>query len=168
MSDEMGGGRGEPGEGGGTPPVESRTPVSDEINWRSRALEAESKLAEVERSLAELRAALEQTRAALDQTQRRRAIELAAGAAGAIDIDAAAILIEAALQGRPADELAAVIDDMRRTRPFLFEHTPPPASVMSAEPSRGGETLATLADEARASGDRRALLRYLQARRNTQ
>lgn len=167
MADEGQTPGGEPGDGG-NPLVETKPPVSEEINWRSRALEAESRLADVERSLAELRAALDQSRAALEQNQRRRAIDLAASAAGAIDVDAAAILIEAALQGRPADELTGVVEDMRRSRPFLFEHAPPPASVMSAEPSRGGETLATLADEARASGDRKALLRYLQARRSAQ
>ena len=174
MADEMGGTGGEPGEGG-TPVTEVQKAPSEEIQWRGRALEAEGKLAELEKALEDLRSTLEQTRAALAANERRRGIELAASAAGAIDVETAVMLVEAAMKDRPPEDLSAVIDELRRSKPFLFEERwsvpgggATGAGVMSPEPSRGGEVLATLAEEARVSGDRRALLRYLQARRGNQ
>jgi len=169
MADEMGGTGGEPGEGGAT--AADKQVVTDEINWRARALQAEGKLAELEKALADLRATLEQTREALAANERRRGVELAVSAAGAIDVDVAVMMVEAAMKDRGPEELDAVIDEMQRSKPFLFEQRRSAtggAGVMSPETSRGGEALATLADEARASGDRRALLRYLQARRGNQ
>jgi len=182
MGDEMNGPRGEPdGESGGgsggssgglnAPDTETRKPVSEEIGWRGRALQAESKLADLEKALAELRSTLEQTRDALESNERRREIERAVSAAGAIDTETVLMLVEAAMTGREPKDLSAVIEEIRRNKPFLFEPRGKNASdkasagVMSPEPSRGGEALAALAEEARASGDRRALLRYLQARR---
>lgn len=169
MMDEMGGPGGEPGDAGGSPAIEAKKTPSEEINWRGRALEAEGKLAELEKALADLRSTLEETRDALDANERRREIELAASGAGAIDVETAVMLIETAMKDRAPEELGAVIEQVKRSKPFLFEERRAPATVsagvMSPEPSRGGEALAALAEEARASGDRRALLRYLQARR---
>ncbi|HEX8877278.1 MAG TPA: hypothetical protein VF777_11045 [Phycisphaerales bacterium] len=172
MMDEMGGPGGEPGEGGGSPAVEAKKTPSEEINWRGRALEAEGKLSELEKALADLRSTLEQTRDALDANERRREIELAASGAGAIDVETAVMLIETAMKDRAPEELSTVIEQVKRSKPFLFEERHVPAGaglassgVMSSEPSRGGEALAALAEEARASGDRRSLLRYLAARR---
>jgi hypothetical protein len=176
MADEGTNPGGEPGEGG-APAAEARRAVSEEINWRGRALEAEGKLSELEKALADLRSTLEQTRDALDASESRREIELAVSAAGAIDIETALMLVQAAMKGRAAEELGVVIEEVRRSKPFLFDDRRGAMAgvgagvgvgVMSTEPSRGGEALAALAEEARASGDRRALLRYLQARRVNQ
>lgn len=174
MADEGTAPGGEPGEGG-APAAEAKRVVSDEINWRGRALEAEGKLSELEKALADLRTTLEQTRDALDANERRREIELAVSSAGAIDIDTALLLVQTAMKDRGPEELGAVIEEVKRSKPFLFddrrgasEGAGVGVGVMSAEPSRGGEALASLAEEARATGDRRALLRYLQARRSNQ
>lgn len=169
MADEGTNPGGEPGEGG-APAAEAKRPVSDEINWRGRALEAEGKLSELEQALADLRATLEQTRDALDANERRREVEIAVSSAGAIDVETALMLVETAMKDRVPEELGAVIEEVKRSKPFLFDDrrgAPVGASagVMSLEPSRRGEALAALAEEARATGDRRALLRYLQARR---
>ncbi|MBY0111458.1 MAG: hypothetical protein K2Y21_01450 [Phycisphaerales bacterium] len=163
------------GEPGGEAPAAegARRAVSEEINWRGRALEAEGKLSELERALADLRSTLEQTRDALDANERRRQIEIAVAGAGAIDVETVTMLIDAAMKDRPPEELATVIEQIQRQKPFLFESrtaaaTTAGAGVMSAEVSSGGDALAALAEEARATGDRRALLRYLQARRSNQ
>lgn len=111
--------------------------------------------------LAETEQRLAQARQALDAAQRRHALERELWMQGALDIDTAATLAEAALT--PDADVRAAVADLKRRTPFLFRATPAP-SAMAAHPAPASD-LDRAAAEARQSGDRRALLRYLRLRR---
>jgi hypothetical protein len=125
-------------------------------NWQARAAELEAKLAETERTLAE-------SREALDAAERKREIERELSRQGAIDLETAAMLTEAAVASMDRKDAKAAIADLKRSKPFLFR-PPVRTSAMSGavEPESGIEQAAAAARE---SGDRRALLRYLRMRR---
>ena len=130
--------------------------IDASMNWQARAAELEGKLAESEKSLAA-------SREALDAAERKREIERELARQGAIDLETAAMLTEAAVAGMGKADTKAAIADLKRGKPFLFR-TPVRASAMSGavEADSGLENAATAARE---SGDRRALLRYLRMRR---
>jgi multidrug efflux pump subunit AcrA (membrane-fusion protein) len=138
-----------------------------------RAEAAESSCQALQQQVAELQAQLAAAREALDHAERRHRIDLMLIEADAIDLDTARLLIELTQpehDGDPAKALAA----LRREKPFLFRRSAAgPRSgapgVMSPEPelrvTEEGMRLIELAEHAAETGDRRALLRYLQARR---
>jgi hypothetical protein len=111
-------------------------------------------------------AELEQKLAA---TERRHAIERELAHHNAIDLDAAALLAEAAIGAQAQPDIAAAVADLKRTRPFLFKAPPPPprSASMAGIPSDAPSTLEEAATAARESGDRRILLRYLRLKRSS-
>lgn len=123
-------------------------------DWQQRALAAESKLDELTTTLA--------------QSERRRQIDVELAHAQTIDIEAARLLTEAALAQSKSPDIPKAIADLKKHKPFLFRPARPPASSMSAagKPTSQVE-LTQIADHARATGDKRALLQYLRARRAT-
>jgi hypothetical protein len=101
----------------------------------------QSRIDDLERTLTE-------ARASLDAVERRHAIDLALLEADAADLESARLLTEVAVAAMPARDIKAAVADLRARKPFLFR-----SDADSA------------ADEAARTGDRRALLRYLRARR---
>jgi hypothetical protein len=119
---------------------------------------AEVKVAELERQLAT-------AREALDASERRRAIDLALVEADAVDLETARLLTEMAVAQMDEKDVALAVGDLRRRKPFLFRERP--SLSLGAAMGAAGEPASpadTARDEAR-SGDRRALLKYLRARR---
>ena len=115
------------------------------------------KLTETERLLA-------QAREALDASERKRQIERELSQEGAIDLETAAMLTEAAVAGMPKADVRAAVAELRKRKPFLFRAAPARASgVMGGQAP--ADPLSDAAAAARDSGDRRALLRYLRLRR---
>lgn len=165
---------GDPIEEGSGPPPPPPAPdmsprVTDQLDWRARALHAEEQIKQLEAQLAQAQAKAGQAESALATAQRQWALERELGAAGVIDAEAGAILAGAAVSsaegGTPFDP-APVVAELKRRRPYLFAEGAPRASAMSgAIPPASPDTLARAAEEARASGDRGALLKYLRMRR---
>ncbi|MEX2218353.1 MAG: hypothetical protein WD749_06290 [Phycisphaerales bacterium] len=123
--------------------------------------------AELEAQLREAQASLGQAREALDASERRRAIEREVAREGAIDVEAAALLTEAAVAGMEGADLRAAVAELRRTKPFLFR-APAPAvrsGAMAGAADEPAPALDDAATAARESGDRRLLLRYLRMKR---
>jgi len=126
-------------------------------------------LASTRERLAETERRLGASQALMAALERRRALDAALLGAGAIDIESARLLAEAAMpQGEEAD-IGEVVDALRARKPHLFAsvrvgRAAPVSSVMAGEVG-AGDALAEAAKEARVSGDRRALLKYLRARR---
>jgi hypothetical protein len=116
------------------------------------------KLAETEQFLA-------QAREALDAAERKHAIERELWAQGALDVETAALLTEAAVAGLSAPDARAAVADLKRRKPFLFRTPPSAAGAMAGHAAAAG-TLDQAAADARDSGDRRALLRYLRLKRS--
>lgn len=115
--------------------------------------------------IAELEQELAQATADLRSERRRAEVDRALADAGALDLETARLLCER----QPDADVADVVRDLRRRKPFLFG-TPhdrgPRQSAMSPHaPAPRGETPEDLAEQARRSGDRGTLLRYLRTRR---
>lgn len=172
-----------PGEVGEDGPVgqvqvqvqaESGPPISAETTWRGRALQAEESSRSLEEQLSQIRGELDRAKSEAAAARRAREIESAVAAAGAIDVEIAALLVEAALKRDPDKPLGVIIAELRRRKPLVFRSageagilSAVAGGAMAAAPREGppGAALAGLMEEARRSGDRGALLRYLRARR---
>ncbi|MEQ8318211.1 MAG: hypothetical protein RIE77_05550 [Phycisphaerales bacterium] len=116
-------------------------------------------------------AQLEDLRQRSARLERRGAIERGLAQAGAIDTESLALLVESRLEGDEDATPARVIGQLQRERPALFRSSPTRASAMSpSHPSQGAPGRAVVdraRDDARATGDRRALMKYLRLRRNS-
>jgi hypothetical protein len=152
------------GGGNPQPATDDHRPVPNEAQrWQALAEEAESEIADLEARVAELEAALAEAQSAAAETQRAQAVERELTRAGAIDLEAAAMLLGPAL-AEPDADVAAAVRDLRSRKPFLFA---PPAGPSGASmgPAVPLDELGQMATDARSTGDRAALLRYLRRRR---
>ncbi len=164
-------------------------PVPAPDEWRTRAEAAEGRLHGAEAKLAEVEKQLAESRAALDSTERKRQIERELIQADAIDLESVTLLTEAAVGAMSKPDVALAVKDLKKRKPFLFRghsavsgHTgangtgiagpgaaagAPGArpSAMAGVPRSAPDDLAQVADEARTSGDRATLLRYLRLKR---
>src|SRR5262245_30667560 len=134
-------------------------------NWEQRAKAAEAGSAELQTKLEELTSTLAQTREALDASERRRAIDVELAQSEVIDIEAARLLTDAALAQMKEPDVTKAISDLKKRKPFLFRPPRKPASSMSAAGKPARNELEEIAEQARQTGDKRALLQYLRARR---
>ena len=128
--------------------------------------------AELEAKVEALERTLEGAREALDASERRREIDLALASADAVDLETARLLTEVAVASMEAPDVAAVVSDLRRRKPFLFRAdadprggSPGASAAMSAGAPTGAPGLEDEAERAARSGDRASVLRYLRARR---
>ncbi|MFT5424118.1 MAG: hypothetical protein ACI89L_001911 [Phycisphaerales bacterium] len=173
----IGGGPGE-GEGGGGEPlvVESKRVVREDELSEQRAQEAEARATGLEARVAELEGKLnaaEQEAAAAREragtVERRGEMERRLREAGAVDIPTGMLLLDVEAAGEETLDVETAVGSLRESKPFLFRRSGGGrrrASAMSASTgSRAGVDLGSLAEEARESGDRTALLRYLRGRR---
>jgi len=119
----------------------------------------------LEHELATLRDTLAQAREALDHAERRHLIEIELLRADAVDLETARLLAVAAVENAPTTDIPKVVASLRERKPFLFRRIHPPSAMARAViPTTPADQAAA---DARATGDRRALLRYLKARRAT-
>ena len=140
--------------------------MSDTPDWQQRALAAESTTTQLQSKLDELTASLAQAQQAATTSERRREIDAQLTQAQAIDLESTRLLTEAAIAQSPAPDIPKAIADLKKRKSFLFRPARPQASAMSAtgKPAPHDE-LAQIAEHARTTGDKRALLQYLRARR---
>lgn len=115
---------------------------------------------------ATLRDELAKTLESLRAAELKRSIDRELFLAGAIDLASAAMLTEAAVSGMTSPDAAAAVRELKRRRPGLFRPAAPPAGASMGPATSSGETDADRAlAAASATGDRKALLHYLRARR---
>ena len=119
-----------------------------------------------------LRGTLDQAREALDASERRRQIDQELYEARASDLETARLLTEMAVSRMEKADVARAVRELRRRKPHLFRAAPlriagsaAGAPEVPGGPVEDGTCLSAIAEDARASGDRMALLRYLRARR---
>lgn len=117
---------------------------------------------------------LREAQRAARQAQVRVSIHRSLAGSGAIDAEAVALVVEAALGETAADaddaRVARTLDEVRRTRPSLFRTTLPPGGRSSAmtvrvERQAPRSPLEDAARDAQRTGDRASLLHYLRLRR---
>lgn len=142
-------------------------PVTEAIRYRKRAQAAEQQLAGLQTQLDESRHRFEQAEQTIESLERRQRIDALLVEADAIDIDAARLLTEAAVQTMNEPDVTEAVDDLRRHKPFLFHPDSSDAGGLALAPMIEGQDdpLAQAAEQAQHSGDRRDLLRYLRLRR---
>lgn len=160
-------GGGQPLGGGGEQAVDAaRVPISEELVWKSRAEEAEEKAAALERQLARLQQNLDEANAAVEAGEIRRQIERELTESDALDLEACCMLTEAAVSQMEEPDVALAVRDLRKRKPFLFQGQSGSAHGATMVPAGAAvDELGEMADRARSSGDRAALLRYLRQRR---
>ena len=134
-----------------------------DVTSESSTLDATARIGELEGKLAATERSLVEAREALDAAERKRTIDRELVRQGAIDVETAALLTEAAVSGMEKKDVKGAVAELRRGKPYLF-HVATRASAMGGVPSEVSP-LEDAAAEARESGDRRALLRYLRMRR---
>ena len=159
------GSEGDPSPIGGNTDPAADTPVaiSEEVVWKARAEQAEEELAAALNQIDDLKAQLEAATRESGAEHARRNLEHELARAGAIDAEACLLLIESSdLAGLDA---ASQVAELRRRRPHLFRRSAPPAPGATRMPHAPSDELADMADRARTTGDRAALLRYLRRRR---
>lgn len=158
---------GEGGSGGGEPEgATNAIPAEPKVNevtaWRKRALEAEAKARALEEEKERERVRAEEASRSEAEAQETIKTIRALHQAGVRDMDEGLSRVQAARAASPGRGVREIVSDLRRAEPGLF-HVRQGVNNAGAEGAR--DPLADLADEARESGDRRTLLRYLRARR---
>lgn len=149
----------------GQSPSPARAAVSEELVWKARAVRAESRVGELEARITQIEQEMEELRTSNAQQQRERDLEIELALAEAIDVETARLLVDRVMDADESIDVPAAVAEVKRAKPFLFRGSTR-RSVMSGQAiPEGRDVLASLADEARLSGDRAALLRYLRARR---
>jgi len=146
---------------------DKRVPVTEAIRYRKRAQAAEQQLGDLQAQLSDAQQRAEQAEQTIDALERRQRIEQLLAEADAIDVDAARLLTEAAVQAMDEPNIAEAVADLRRHKPYLFHPDSGDAPGLALSPQIEGadDPLAQAAEQAQHSGDRRDLLRYLRLRR---
>ncbi len=162
-------------------------PVGESIKYRRRAQQAEGRCRELERKLQDLESQLTRGRDEVAAAEARRdeaaahatrlenrlGVERKLAEAGAVDIEAASLLLSrrADLDEPLEDEqLDRHVEQLLLDKPFLTASADLPAQTASARPSEHATAgdLARAARRAVSSGDRRDIAEYLRLRRTAE
>ncbi|MEX0745373.1 MAG: hypothetical protein WD118_07195 [Phycisphaeraceae bacterium] len=146
---------------------DKQVPVSEAIRYRKRAQVAEQQLGDVQTQMQAMQAKLDQAQQTVTHLERRQRIDALLAESEAIDLDAARLLTERAVQEMDEPDVQAAVADLRRHKPYLFrkrisEGNGAMAPRLSDDAMPEAEDMA---HRAATSGDRRDLLRYLRLRR---
>lgn len=145
--------------------MESPRPGQRLMEYRRRAMAAEQRLDQLQQEL-------DQTRQTISRLDRRQKIDSLLTDCQTVDLEAARLLTEAAVEMMSEPDIRLAVEDLRRHKPYLFRRraaeTGPVAQAMSRR-TLGQEEAAEVqleqaAERAMQSGDRRDLLRYLRLR----
>ena len=109
---------------------------------------------------------LASTRQQLEVTERRQRIDGLLVDADAIDLEAARLLTEAAVQLMDEPDVKLAVDELRRRKPYLFRRRVSVAGgAMTARVRHATTHADDAAEQAATTGNRRDLLHYLRMRR---
>lgn len=137
---------------------------------RSDALQedpsCEEMVESLEQELAEAKERIADLEQRLSSESRRYELERQLSEAGVVDLETALVLAERKLEDESVTVEQAV-SSLKSSKGFLFRgpERSSGASALSGSPARPRDSLEDLAREARETGDRRAVLRYLRRRR---
>lgn len=160
--------------GGGTEPGESveEVELSEDLIWKNRALEAEEKVDGLEVRIVELEGLLSSANEAVKTVERRGEIDRELVAAKAIDLETARLLTEATISEMDSPDVSIAVRELCDRKPFLFACKKQGTHTLNQGLSMGptarhnaDDELESMRNNARSSGDRSELLRYLRVRR---
>ncbi len=160
----------EPTSEASTPNPESMdklVPVTEAIRYRKRAQAAEQQIGELNGRLEQLQTQLGEAQQTVSHLERRQHIDGLLADADTIDLEAARLLTERTIEQMDEPDVKLAIEDLRRTKPYLFRHHAAESSGAMAARDRAaaGAGVQQAAERAVSTGDRRDLLDYLRLRR---
>ncbi|MCC6681761.1 MAG: hypothetical protein IT445_12740 [Phycisphaeraceae bacterium] len=141
-------------------------PVTEAIRYRKRAQAAEQQLESTRSKLDELASQLDEAQQTIGALERRQRIDAMLAESDVVDMEAARLLTERAVLEMDEPDVKLAVQDLQRCKPYLFRRTRTSRSISPAVEDQPTHTEHAAA-EARASGDRRDLLRYLRLRRKS-
>jgi len=150
---------------GGGEPTDKLVPVTEAIRYRKRAQTAEQQLDATRSKLAELRTQLDESQELIASLERRQKIDALLAESDTIDLDAARLLTERIVLEMSDPDVRTAVEDLRRHKPYLFRQRH--ARSSAAALGESVQAVDQVAAEARTTGDRRDLLRYLRLRRGS-
>lgn len=146
--------------------AERLVPVSEAIRYRRRAQQAEQQFEQMQRDLEQTRRQLAEADALVTRLERRQRIDQLLAESDTIDMQAARLLTESAIEALDEPDVEAAVADLRRHKPYLFGRASlAGAPTMGADGMTEADVVSTAQREAATSGHRRDLLRYLRLRR---
>ena len=144
-------------------------PVTEAIRYRKRAQAAEQKIGDLNTQLEQLQQQLDEAQHTVTHLERRQQIDALLAEAEAIDLETARLLTERAVEQMSEPDVSLAVDELRRNKPYLFQHsTDTNSGAMAARDAANVTGAEQAAEHAARSGDRRDLLHYLRLRRQTQ
>ncbi|QQE13587.1 hypothetical protein JD969_09050 [Planctomycetota bacterium] len=146
--------------------TEKKVPVSEAIKYRKRAQVAEKMLTEMQDKVGSLSDELKETEETVKYLERKQHINSLLAQEEAIDLDAARLLTEIAIESMDEPDIEETIKDLRESKPYLFrsKHSIC-ASAMPANEYIQNNEIETAAVSATQTGNRADLLRYLRIKR---
>lgn len=146
-------------------------PVTESIRYRRRAQSAEKKSESLTEQLADANQKITQMSRDLSDLQMEQELVRKLAAVGATDLETAVLVAKTRMEGRPAAEVDACIEQLRREKSHLFGGlTETAASRKTAgvkDRAKQAQTaLEQAAKRAAKTGSRADLQHYLKLRRN--
>lgn len=160
----------EAASGGGAAGEVGPGPFHEARRYRKRAQTAEKSLEDTRVELEKAKQALAEREQTIASLERREQIDALLRESDAIDLEAARLLTELAVQRMSEPDAAAAVADLRRSKPYLFRSAARGGASGALAPRQGeGASVKRDADHAASaaqqSGHRSDLLRYLRLRR---
>ncbi|MHC4740522.1 MAG: hypothetical protein ACYS8Z_01345 [Planctomycetota bacterium] len=145
-------------------------PVAESIRYRKRAQSAEKQVESLSEQLAESQSQADRVAEELKSIRNEERIVRKLAGCGAVDLEAAILLVKAKLEGDPEADLDGVIEQLKIEKQYLFvESESPSARKTSGARDRIRNSLSALeraASKAATTGNRVDLQEYLKLRRN--
>jgi uncharacterized protein YhaN len=146
-------------------------PITESIRYRRRAQSAEKQAQELTDQLTQANETISKMAQDLDGLQRDQELTRKLSAAGATDLEAAALLAKARMKGQAEADIDACVEQLRNEKRYLFGQ---PAETVTPRRTAGAKDRVThnqtalqrAATKAARSGNRTDLQHYLKLRRN--
>jgi uncharacterized protein YhaN len=152
-------------------------PVSEAIRYRKRAQAAEQQVEQLTERLREREREQEEIKTRLDEALLETELTHHLAEAGAIDVEAALLLVQRKLKASNGKEKDSkrLIEILRNDKPYLFSNAVSEVCATLAGPTAGvrshssgrANILSRAAQQARNSGNRQDMQEYLRLRRST-
>jgi len=147
-------------------PSDKRVPVTEAIRYRKRAQSAEQQLQDAQQQLQDFQSQLEASQQTITALERRQKIDATLSESDAIDLEAARLLTEIAIESMDDPDVKMAVDDLRRHKPYLFRHRATASTMPAHLPDDADHLADRAAVKASTTGNRRDLLDYLRLRRH--
>ncbi len=146
--------------------------VQEAIRYRKRAQGAEKQAEGLAAELSQARGRIEKLNEELDTVKLQQKLMTKLVAAGAVDLEAASLLIKGRIDGEDEEGIDKAVENLKKEKHYLFSRTS--SNVIAVKPTAGAKekvssaqaVLERAAKKASQTGDAKDLQEYLRVRRN--